>query len=206
MEELCPDALLLNYTNPMSILTWALYKACPEMRAVGLCHSVPYTAREISSYIGVPHEDLLYDVRRHQPHRLDDPPGGTTARTPTLACSRRWRTPEVYDRDRVRFELMRRFGYFVTESSEHNAEYTPYFLRDDGLIEMFDVPVDEYIRRSEENLMEYAETRRKLLAGEVLPAGAQRRVRLAHHPLPSHRRAARGLRQRRNTGPHYEPP
>jgi alpha-galactosidase len=74
--------------------------------------------------------------------------------------------PEVYKRDRVRFELMRRFGYCVTESSEHNAEYTPYFLRDDELIEKFDVPVDEYVRRSEQNLIEYAETRRKLLAGE----------------------------------------
>ena len=74
--------------------------------------------------------------------------------------------PEVYARDKVRFELMRRFGYFVTESSEHNAEYTPYFLRDDDLIDIYDVPVDEYVRRSEENLVEYAETRRKLLSGE----------------------------------------
>jgi alpha-galactosidase len=64
---------------------------------------------------------------------------------------------------------MRRFGYFVTESSEHNAEYTPYFLREEALIEEFDVPVDEYVRRSEENLAEYAETRRKLLAGEEFP-------------------------------------
>ena len=61
---------------------------------------------------------------------------------------------------------MRRFGYFVTESSEHNAEYTPYFLRDDTLIEQFDVPVDEYIRRSAKNLLRYAEIRRKLLAGD----------------------------------------
>jgi alpha-galactosidase len=74
--------------------------------------------------------------------------------------------PEIYARDKVRFELMRRFGYFVTESSEHNAEYTPYFLRDEALIERFDVPVGEYIRRSERNLLRYAEIRRKLLAGE----------------------------------------
>jgi alpha-galactosidase len=77
--------------------------------------------------------------------------------------------PKVYAKDRVRFELMRRFGFFVTESSEHNAEYTPYFLKDDGEIERFDVPVDEYVRRSEENLAEYAETRRKLLDGEDFP-------------------------------------
>jgi alpha-galactosidase len=75
----------------------------------------------------------------------------------------------VYAKDKVRFELMRRLGYFVTESSEHNAEYTPYFLRNDDLIERYDVPVDEYVRRSEQNLLQYAETRRKLLAGEGFP-------------------------------------
>ena len=64
---------------------------------------------------------------------------------------------------------MRRLGYFVTESSEHNAEYVPYFLQDDGLVERYDIPVDEYIRRSEENLVQYAETRRKLFAGESFP-------------------------------------
>ena len=79
--------------------------------------------------------------------------------------------PDVYAKDKVRFELMRRFGYFVTESSEHNAEYVPYFLKDDGLIERYDVPVDEYTRRSEENLLQYAETRRRLLAGEGFPLG-----------------------------------
>ena len=79
--------------------------------------------------------------------------------------------PDVYAKDKVRFELMRRFGYFVTESSEHNAEYVPYFLKDDELIELYDVPVDEYVRRSEENLVQYAETRRKLLAGEDFSLG-----------------------------------
>ncbi|HJQ28482.1 MAG TPA: hypothetical protein VJ827_04025, partial [Rubrobacter sp.] len=61
MEEVCQKALLLNYTNPMSILMEALYTARPGINSIGLCHSVPYTAREISSYIGVEHEDLLYE-------------------------------------------------------------------------------------------------------------------------------------------------
>jgi alpha-galactosidase len=91
--------------------------------------------------------------------------------------------PDVYARDKVRFELMRRFGYFVTESSEHNAEYTPYFLRDRALIEDFDVPVDEYIRRSEENLVAYAKTRRKLLAGESFPL--ERSVEYGSHIIHS---------------------
>src|SRR5919112_2264309 len=168
MEELCPGAILLNYTNPMSMLTWAIYKAHPNVPVVGLCHNVPYTVREISSYIGVPHEELVYDGAgiNHIVWLTRLEHGGEDAYPRLFAAME---DPEVYAKDKVRFELMRRFGYFVTESSEHNAEYVPYFLRDDALIEEFDVPVDEYIRRSEANLVGYAETRRKLHAGESFP-------------------------------------
>lgn len=165
IEELCPDALLLNYTNPMGILMEAVYTAYPEVKSVGLCHSVPYTAREISSYIGVDHEDLLYECAgiNHIAWMTRLEVDGADAYPRLFAAME---DPDVYKKDRVRFELMRRFGLYVTESSEHNAEYTPYFLKDDEQIERYDVPVDEYVRRSEGNLVEYAETRRKLLAGE----------------------------------------
>lgn len=168
MVELCPKALLLNYTNPMSILMEALYTARPEIKSVGLCHSVPYTAREISSYIGVEHEDLLFECAgiNHIAWMTHLEVDGEDAYPRLFEAME---DPDVYARDKVRFELMRRFGYFVTESSEHNAEYVPYILKDDDLIERYDVPVDEYIRRSEENLVQYGETRRKLLAGEDFP-------------------------------------
>jgi alpha-galactosidase len=170
MGEVCPKALLLNYTNPMSILMEALYTARPEINSIGLCHSVPYTAREIASYIGVEHEDLLYECAgiNHIAWMTRLEVNGEDAYPRLFEAME---DPDVYARDKVRFELMRRFGYFVTESSEHNAEYVPYFLKDDDLIERFDVPVDEYIRRSEENLVQYGETRRKLLAGEDFPLG-----------------------------------
>jgi alpha-galactosidase len=170
MRELCPKAMLLNYTNPMSILMEALYTSRPEIKSVGLCHSVPYTAREIASYIGLEHEDLLYECAgiNHIAWMTRLEVEGEDAYPRLFAAME---DPDVYSKDKVRFELMRRFGYFVTESSEHNAEYVPYFLRDDELIELYDVPVDEYIRRSEENLLQYAETRRKLLAGEDFPLG-----------------------------------
>ncbi len=61
MQELCPHALLLNYTNPMSALMEALYTAHPEIKSVGLCHSVPYTVRDIASYIGVEHEEVVFE-------------------------------------------------------------------------------------------------------------------------------------------------
>src|ERR671917_255721 len=165
MRELCPRALLLNYTNPMSILMEALYTAHPEIKSVGLCHSVPYTAREIASYIGVDHEELIYECAgiNHIAWMTRLEVDGEDAYPRLFEAME---DPEIYARDKVRFELMRRFGYFVTESSEHNAEYTPYFLRDDALIKRFDVPVDEYIRRSERNLLRYAEVRRKLLVGD----------------------------------------
>jgi alpha-galactosidase len=168
MEELCPGAILLNYTNPMSMLTWAVYKAHPSMPVVGLCHNVPYTIREIASYISVPYEEIAYDGAgiNHIVWLTRLECRGEDAYPRLFAAME---DPEIYAKDRVRFELMRRFGYFVTESSEHNAESTPYFLRDDELVKRYDVPVDEYIRRSEANLVEYAKTREKLLAGESFP-------------------------------------
>ena len=168
MKEVCPDALLLNYTNPMGILMEALYTAYPEVRSVGLCHSVPYTAREISSYIGINHEDLLYECAgiNHIAWMTRLEVDGQDAYPRLFAAME---DPDTYKKDKVRFELMRRFGYYVTESSEHNAEYLPYFMKDDREIERYDIPVDEYVHRSEENLKAYAETRRELLAGEGFP-------------------------------------
>ena len=190
MLELCPRALLLNYTNPMSMLMEALYTAHPEVRSVGLCHSVPYTAREIASYIGVPHEELHFECAgiNHIAWMTRLEVDGQNAYPRLFEAME---DPAVYARDKVRFELMRHFGYFVTESSEHNAEYTPYFLKDDRLIERFDVPVDEYVRRSERNLERYAETRRKLLAGGTFPL---------------RRSVEYDLRQRRECSPDRQPP
>ena len=147
-----------------------LYTAHPGLESVGLCHSVPYTAREISSYIGVEHEDLLFECAgiNHMAWMTRLEVDGEDAYPRLFAAME---DPDIYAKDKVRFELMRRFGFFVTESSEHNAEYVPYFLKDDELIERYDVPVDEYVRRSEANLTAYAETRRKLFAGEPFPLG-----------------------------------
>ena len=168
MKARCPDALLMNYTNPMSILMEALYTAHPDVKSVGLCHSVPLTAREISAYIGVDHGQLLYECAgiNHIAWMTRLEVEGEDAYPLLFAALE---DPGVYAKDRVRFELMRHFGYFVTESSEHNAEYTPYFLKDEATIEEFDVPVDEYVRRSEENLVVYGETRQRLLEGEDFP-------------------------------------
>jgi alpha-galactosidase len=168
MRELCPDSLLLNYTNPMSILTWAVYKAFPQQKVVGLCHNIQNTAQDLADYLTVDVRRLSYDCAgiNHMTWFLRLQLDGEDA-YPALRDA--MNKPEIFARDKVRFELMRTLGWFVSESSEHNAEYTPYFLRRDDQISQYDVPVDEYVRRSVRNLERYQETRRKLLAGEPFP-------------------------------------
>jgi len=163
MAEVCPEAWLLNYTNPMAMLCWATYAGSPIHRVVGLCHSVQWTTRGLAELVGVPYEEVEYLgagvnhqawILRFQHHGADLYP---------LLDEAIERDPDL--RRRVRVELYRRFGYFPTESSEHSSEYTPWFLRDDAMIEEFRVPVDEYVRRSEENLQMYDDERRRLAAG-----------------------------------------
>ena len=168
MRELCPHALLMNYTNPMSILTWSVYRAFPEQRVVGLCHNVQFTARDLAGYLGIDLARLSYHCAgiNHMTWFLRLAIDGEDA-YPRLR--RAAEDTAIFAQDKVRFELLRHLGWFVSESSEHTAEYTPYFLRRDDQIAEYDVPVDEYIRRSERNLRRYAETRRKLLAGKSFP-------------------------------------
>ena len=163
MFELCPDAWLLNYTNPMAMLCWSVYAGTPIHRVVGLCHSVQWTTRGLAELVGVPYEEVEYLGAgvNHQAWILQLRHQGRDL-YPLL--------DEAIDRDpelrrRVRVEMYRRLGYFPTESSEHSAEYLPWFMRSDEMIERFRVPVDEYVRRSEENLEEYEAMRRTLAEG-----------------------------------------
>jgi len=164
MAELCPAAWMLNYTNPMAMLCWATYAGTPVSRVVGLCHSVQHTTRQLAEAVDVPYEqvDYLGAGVNHQAWILRFARNGEDLYPLLDAVIER--DPEL--RRRVRVEMYRRFGRFPTESSEHSAEYLPYFLHDDAMIEQFRVPVDEYVRRSEENLELYEEMRRMLAAGE----------------------------------------
>ena len=168
MAACCPGALLMNYTNPMSILTWAVYRAFPGQPVVGLCHNVQNTAEDLARYLGTELDRLSYDCAgiNHMTWFLRLQVDGQDAYP---ALRRAMARPEVFAQDKIRFELLRRLGWFVSESSEHTAEYTPYFLRRDDQIAAYDVPVDEYVRRSVRNLDRYAEARRKLLGGEEFP-------------------------------------
>jgi len=125
IEDLCPDALLINYANPMAINCWAMNKAS-KTRNVGLCHSVQGTAMQLAKYIDVPFEDVSYWVAgiNHQAFFLQYRYRGEDAYPLIWEASKK---KDVYEQDKVRFEMMRYLGYFITESSHHLSEYVPYF-------------------------------------------------------------------------------
>lgn len=127
MEELCPDAFLLNYVNPMSINTWAMYDASP-IKNVGLCHSVQLTSEDITRYIGAPYSEVRFKCAgiNHMSWFLEYQWNGQDV-YPLLM--EKYNDPEVYAQDAVRFEFLKHFGYFVTESSYHMSEYAPYFRK-----------------------------------------------------------------------------
>ena len=147
MEELCPDALLLQYVNPMAILCWAVARATP-IRCIGLCHSVQGTARDLAADLGVDKLEYLCAGINHLAFYLELRHQGRDM-YPELRAK-----TDVPDWNRVRYEVLRHFGYFCTESSEHLAEYVPWFIKSaqPGLIEEFNIPLDEYLRRCEEQL------------------------------------------------------
>jgi len=135
IERRCPDALLLNYTNPMAMLTW-LHSAASSVRNVGLCHSVQNTAKRLAKYTHLPLEEVSYLVAglNHQSWFLEFRHNGQDA-YPLIRKA--MEDPEIYRRDTVRFDILKHFGYFVTESTPHNSEYLPYFRRTPALRERY---------------------------------------------------------------------
>jgi alpha-galactosidase len=168
MAALCPpSAWLLNYTNPMAMLCWLVYAGTPTQNVVGLCHSVQFTTEDLAEIVGVPDDEVtvLSAGLNHQAFLLRFERDGENL-YPRL--DRRLAADPELQR-RVRFALYRRFGYFQTESSEHAAEYVPWFMRHEAEIERYRIPVDEYIRRSEENIREYERVKGAIAAGDNLP-------------------------------------
>lgn len=165
MEKACPDAWFLNYTNPMAMLTGAMQRYTP-IKTVGLCHSVqvcvphlfraldmPYDERVQWEIAGINHQAWLLSVKRDGEDLYPE-------------VKRRAAAVEGKHGDMVRYEMMKRFGYYLTESSEHGAEYVPYFIKDKypELIDRFNIPLDEYPRRCIHQIAEW-ERRREELVG-----------------------------------------
>jgi alpha-galactosidase len=166
MHDECPDAYLLSYSNPMAMLPWAVYEGAGFGRVFGLCHSVRDTQAFLTELVGADPERVRFLTAgfNHQAFVLRFEQDGESLypRLAEVIDS----TPEL--RRRVRVEIFHRFGYFPTESSEHSAEYVPWFMRHDDQVERFRIFVGDYLERSRENLRELEALERQLTANEPL--------------------------------------
>ena len=179
MERLCPDALMLQYVNPMAINCLALSHMAPELNYVGLCHSVQGTAADLARDLGENIADIEYDCSgiNHMAFytRFEKrlPNGDKEDLYPLLMkVGQEQSFGPNWDgcTNHVRYEVLKRLGYFVTESSEHFAEYTPWFIKSHqpDLLKEFNIPINEYIRRCESQIADWDEQEKELLANQEI--------------------------------------
>ena len=170
MDEVCPNALFLNYTNPMAILTGYMLRYT-NVKTVGLCHSVqvcvpgllkklemPYTADDCNFHIaGINHMAWLLDITDKAGNDL----------YPEIRKRAKALNAERKHSDMVRYDYIDKLGYYCTESSEHNAEYNPFYIKPgrEDLIEKFNIPLDEYPRRCVNQIAKWKAQKEELMAG-----------------------------------------
>ncbi|HZL05758.1 MAG TPA: alpha-glucosidase/alpha-galactosidase, partial [Coriobacteriia bacterium] len=166
VRELCPDAWVLNYTNPMAMNVWWWSVVAPDLKVVGLCHSVFWTVHGLNELIGVPFEGTTYQAAgvNHQAWLTEWSRDGESL-YPLLDA--KIAADQELER-RVRVEMYKRIGYYPTETSEHSSEYLSWFLRSDEQIEKYRLEPLVYLQISDENVAEVTEARRRLAAGEDL--------------------------------------
>ncbi|WP_442603605.1 alpha-glucosidase/alpha-galactosidase [Paenibacillus sp. KN14-4R] len=169
IQEVCPDAWFLNYTNPMAVLTNVM-NTYGGVKTVGLCHSVQVCVPHIFEHLGMDHTGVQWKIAgiNHMAWLLEVTKDGVDL-YPEIKQRAREKQKEIHD-DMVRFELMHRFGYYITESSEHNAEYHPYFIKRNypELIERFNIPLDEYPRRCVNQINRWKTMREELVSNKSL--------------------------------------
>jgi alpha-galactosidase len=169
IQEVCPDAWFLNYTNPMAVLTSAL-NVYGGVKTVGLCHSVQACMPKMFEHLGMETEGVQTKIAgiNHMGWLLEVTKDGVDL-YPEIKRRAREKQKEQHH-DMVRYELMFRFGYYVTESSEHNAEYHPYFIKKNypELIERYNIPLDEYPRRCIRQIEKWSTMREELVNNKNL--------------------------------------
>ena len=177
MEELCPDVTFLNYVNPMAMNCWAINEAT-TINTVGLCHSVQGTAGQLAKDIKVPLEEIAYTAAgiNHMAFYLNFERVTENGRIDLYPELHKVITEDrVPNWNRVRYEMLKRTGYFVTESSEHFSEYTPWFIKRDrpDLIQEFNIPLDEYVTRCENQIAVW-EQMQAIFEAEDVPLAVER--------------------------------
>ncbi len=179
MEEVCPDTWFLNYTNPMSMLTGAMQRYT-DIKTVGLCHSVQGCSKSLLETLGMEYDenrvrDYIAGIN-HMGWLLEITQDGKDIypeiRERAKEKVAEWRKAKKEDKSGniIRLALMDYFGYYMTESSEHNAEYSPYWIKKQypHLIEEFNIPLDEYPRRCVNQIAKWADQSKELLENPCL--------------------------------------
>ncbi|MBI5565500.1 MAG: alpha-glucosidase/alpha-galactosidase [Chloroflexi bacterium] len=172
MEELCPNVTFLQYVNPMAMNCWAISRAS-KIKTVGLCHSVQGTAEALAQDIGVPIDEITYRCAgiNHMAFYLKFERNGEDLYPRLREVAARGTFGRRYRNlpDKVRYEILKRTGHFVTESSEHFSEYVPWFIKRDrpDLIEQYEIPLDEYIARCELQIAGWEELKAAYERGEL---------------------------------------
>jgi alpha-galactosidase len=166
MRAECPDAWLLNYTNPMAMNVQYLARRHPQLRALGLCHSVYWTVHDLSALVGVPLDEVQFHSAgvNHQAWVLRWERNGESLYP--LLDERIAADPEL--RRRVRVDMYRRLGYYPTETSEHSSEYVPWYLHSDAEIERLRIPVGDYLQISADNVKETEALIPQVASGEYV--------------------------------------
>ena len=167
MAEMCPDAWLLNYTNPMAMNVTYLHRVAPNLKVLGLCHSVYWTMIGLCELIDVPYDEVSYWSAgvNHQAWVLRWERGGQNLYP--LLDERIAADPEL--QRRVRVDMYRRLGYYPTETSEHSSEYVPWYLHNPDEVERLRLNIGEYVGISEANIAEYRRLRSELAGSDTLP-------------------------------------
>ena len=168
MEEVCPDTLFLNYTNPMAILSGYMQRYS-KIRTVGLCHSVQVCTEGLLKGLGM--EDKLEGATdyiagiNHMAWLLEVKDKDGNDLYPEIKKRALEKNSKEKHNDMVRYEYIRTLGYYCTESSEHNSEYNPFFIKSryPEMIDKFNIPLDEYPRRCIKQIAEWEEERNNIL-------------------------------------------
>ncbi|OMG00989.1 alpha-glucosidase/alpha-galactosidase [Paenibacillus sp. FSL R7-0337] len=169
IREVCPDALFLNYTNPMAVLTNVM-NTYGGVNTIGLCHSVQQCIPGLFDHLGIDKTGVQARIAgiNHMAWLLEVTKDGEDLYPEIKRRAAEKQLEPHYDM--IRYEMMLKFGYYITESSEHNAEYHPYFIKRNypELIERFQIPLDEYPRRCVEQIKEWEQMRGDLVNNQDL--------------------------------------
>ncbi|ETT68893.1 alpha-galactosidase [Paenibacillus sp. FSL R7-277] len=169
IREVCPDALFLNYTNPMAVLTNVM-NTYGGVNTIGLCHSVQQCIPGLFDHLGIDKTGVQAKIAgiNHMAWLLEVTRDGEDLYPEIKRRAAEKQLEPHYDM--VRYEMMLKFGYYITESSEHNAEYHPYFIKRNypELIERFQIPLDEYPRRCVEQIKGWEQMRGELVNNQDL--------------------------------------